>query len=368
MSEPGGLLAGLGVSTAEEAAYRALLRAGPSTLSQLAEPAGISTDALRRMVSRLEELGLVSRLAGRPLRLTATPPTVAIEVLAARRQDQLASSRAAATVLAAEEARSTQGQPEELLEIITGPDAVAQRFYQLHEAAQHEVLGLIQPPFAIDTGVPNLAQEAGMRRGVVVRCIYGPSTFEDEAMLAHARRAVAEGELARIGEVPIKLTVADAKVAILPLTSHPVAVESALVVHSSALLDALVSLFDVLWRTAAPFELSAGGDAAASDKPALGDIVALLASGMQDETVARQLGVSARTLQRRLQVMFEQLGSRTRFQAGFRAGLQAAGDRSDGPHGDGDGARNCSPEWPDHLGHDWSSPRARLGVSDQLVR
>jgi len=330
MSEPGRLLAGLGVSAAEERAYRALLRTGPSTLSQLSTPAGISREALRRMVPRLEELGLVSRLAGRPLRLAATPPTVAVDALAARLQDQLASSRAAATVLAAEEARTSHGQPQDLLEIVTGPDAVAQRFYQLHDAAQHEVLGLIKPPFAIDTSRPNLAQEAAMRRGVVVRCIYGPSTFEDSAMLAHARRAIAAGEVARIGEVPIKLTVADAKVAILPLTSRPVAVESALVVHASALLDALVSLFEVLWRTAAPLELSSTAAAAAPERPATSDIVALLASGMQDDAVARQLGISARTLQRRLQALFHQLGSRTRFQAGFRAGLRAAGERGGG--------------------------------------
>lgn len=329
VSESDRLLAGLGVSAAEERAYRALLRAGPSTLSQLSGLAGISRETLRRMVPRLEELGLVSRLAGRPLRLAATPPTVAVDALAARLQDQLASSRAAASVLAAEQARGSHGQPQDLLEIVTGPDAVAQRFYQLHEAAQREVLGLVKPPFAIDTSRPNLAQEAAMRRGVVVRCIYGPSTFEDAAMLAHARRAIAAGEVARIGEVPIKLTVADAKVAMLPLTSQPVAVESALVVHASALLDALVSLFEVLWRTATPLKLSSTGVVAA-ERPAMSDIVSLLASGMQDDAVARQLGISARTLQRRLQVLFHQLGSRTRFQAGFRAGLRAAGDRDGG--------------------------------------
>ncbi|PSL01645.1 sugar-specific transcriptional regulator TrmB [Haloactinopolyspora alba] len=321
-----GLLAGLGVSAAEEAAYRALLRHGPLPLSKLAEPAGLSTDALRRLVPSLEQLGLVSRLAGRPLRLTATPPTVAIDALAARRQDELASSRAAATVLAAEETWSPDGEPEQLIEIVNGPDAVARRYYQLHEMAQHEVLGLIKPPFAIDTGQPNLAQEAGMRRGVRARSIYGPSAFEDPAILMHVKRCVAAGEQARIGEVPIKLAIADAKVAILPLTSKPVTVESALVVQASALLDALVSLFEALWRTAAPLELSESGTAATSGSTLDLDVVALLASGMQDEAVARQLGVSARTLQRRLQTMFDQLGGRTRFQAGFRAGLRAAGD------------------------------------------
>jgi transposase len=86
--------------------------------------------------------------------------------------------------------------------------------------------------------------------------------------------------------------------------------------------------------TATPLALSPNGAAAAPEPPALDDIlaldgiVALLASGMQDEAAARQLGVSARTRQRRLQVLFAQLGSRTRFQAGFRAGPRAAGERS----------------------------------------
>lgn len=316
------LLHGLGVSPSEEAAYRALLRTGPTTLARLGERAEISPEVLRRMVPRLEELGLVSRMAGRPLRLTATPPGVAVDALAARRQDEVASSRAAASVLMAEESLHTAGRPEELLEVVTGPDAIAQRFYQLHEAAQDEVLGLIMPPFAIDTARPNVAQEAAMRRGVVVRCIYAPSAFDQPNMLAHAQRATASGEAARIAEVPTKLTVADAKVAILPLTSHTVSVESALVVHQSALLDALVSLFEALWRTAAPLDLSHEPRGSGSSEDLERDIISLLASGMQDGAVARQLGVSARTLQRRLHLMFEQLDSRTRFQAGFRAAVR----------------------------------------------
>ncbi|WP_256837548.1 helix-turn-helix domain-containing protein [Ornithinimicrobium faecis] len=318
----GSLLGGLGVSTAEETTYRALLGTGPTTLSALAERAQVSTEALRRMVPNLEELGLVSRLPGRPLRLTATPPSVAVDALAARRQDEVASSRAAASVLMAEEAIHSAERPEELLEVVTGGEAIARRFYQLHEAAQHEVLGLVKPPFAIDIAQPNVTQEAAMRRGVSVRCIYAPSAFDLPAMMANVQRAMGKGEVVRIAEIPTKLTVIDAKFALLPLTSHDVSVESALVVHSSALLDALISLFEALWRTAAPMDLSTSDPGAARPDDLEREMVSLLASGMQDEAVARQLGVSARTLQRRLQVLFDQLDSRTRFQAGFRAATQ----------------------------------------------
>jgi sugar-specific transcriptional regulator TrmB/DNA-binding CsgD family transcriptional regulator len=316
------LLGGLGVSATEEATYRALLRVGPAPLATLAERAKISTEALRRLVPSLEELGLVSRLPGRPLRLSPTPPGVAIDALAARRQDEVASSRAAASVLMAEDAIHAAEGPEELLEVVTGGEAIAQRFYQLHETAQHEVLGLVRPPFAIDVSRPNVAQEAAMRRGVMVRCIYDPSAFDEPRMLANVQRVIAKGEVARIAEAPTKLTVIDAKFALLPLTSHEVSVDSALVVHSSALLDALVSLFEALWRPAAPLDLSRSAPQAARHNVLEQDIVSLLASGMQDEAVARQLGISARTLQRRLQTLFDQLDSRTRFQAGYRAALR----------------------------------------------
>ncbi|WP_131103870.1 helix-turn-helix domain-containing protein [Ornithinimicrobium sufpigmenti] len=320
MAEHGNLLlGGLGVSGTEEATYRALLRSGPSTLASLAERAQLSRESLRRMLPSLEELGLVSRLPGRPLRLTATPPGVALDALAARRQDEVASSRAAASVLMAEAAVHTVERPEELLEVVTGGDVIAQRFYQLHEAAQHQVLGLVKPPFAIDTSRPNVTQEAAMRRGVTVRCIYCPTSFDSPSMLANVQRATAHGEIARIADIPTKLTVIDDKFALLPLTSRSVTVESALIVHSSALLDALISLFEVLWRTAAPLDLATATPGATHPDALEQDMVSLLASGMQDDAVARQLGISTRTLQRKLQALFTQLDSRTRFQAGFRA-------------------------------------------------
>jgi len=39
---------------------------------------------------------------------------------------------------------------------------------------------------------------------------------------------------------------------------------------------------------------------------------------MKDDTVARQLGISLRTLQRRLSEIFDGMDARTRFQAGYR--------------------------------------------------
>ena len=45
----------------------------------------------------------------------------------------------------------------------------------------------------------------------------------------------------------------------------------------------------------------------------------LLQMGMKDESIARQLGVSLRTVRRRIADLMDDLGASTRFQAGAEA-------------------------------------------------
>jgi sugar-specific transcriptional regulator TrmB len=298
------LLEGLGVSAAEETAYRGLLREGPSTLAGLAARLGTSAPALRRLLPRLEELGLVTRLAGRPLRILATPPHVAVEALIASRQEEMARSRAAIGPLLAEAAP----HPEELVEVVSGRTAVARRYLQLMQGAREELLVLVQPPFASDPAVSSDEQQRTMDRGIRVRGIYGPEAFDEPHALDRVRLAVASGEEARLGAVPIKLAIADRRTAMLPLTSeHASSVDSSLVVHPSALLDALVSLFEALWHTGLPLP----GEDAPDDA-----VLTLLAAGLTDEAIARRLSISTRTVQRRVRDLCDRLGARTRFQAG----------------------------------------------------
>ncbi|WP_431934104.1 helix-turn-helix transcriptional regulator [Nonomuraea jabiensis] len=316
------LLEGLGVTVAEETAYRALLGHGPATLSQLAAETGSSAAAIRRMLPRLEDLGLISRVAGRPLRLIATPPNVAIDILVARRQEEIAHSRAAAALLATEVAERNGPHPEEVLEVVSGRDAVARRYLQLERNATREMLVLVHPPYAVDVSDDRENRRRAARQGAPTRGIYGPQAFEHPGMLAHTRRAIADGEQARLGQVPVKLAIADARTAILPLVSdEDQAVESALVVHPSALLDALVGLFETLWRAAVPLRLTAADGLEPEVWPRTPDteVLALLAAGMKDDAIARQLGLSPRTVQRRVQMLCERLDARTRFHAGFLA-------------------------------------------------
>ena len=49
------------------------------------------------------------------------------------------------------------------------------------------------------------------------------------------------------------------------------------------------------------------------------DLLTMFAGGLKDEAIAQQLGISTRTLRRRILVMFSELGASNRFAAGVAA-------------------------------------------------
>jgi DNA-binding NarL/FixJ family response regulator len=92
----------------------------------------------------------------------------------------------------------------------------------------------------------------------------------------------------------------------------------ALVVTGSGMLCALLALFERYWEAAAPF----GGERRDPDEElGAGDreLLRLLAKGLTDEAAGRQLGVSQRTVRRRISDLTDQLGAGSRFQAGVLA-------------------------------------------------
>lgn len=312
MSYKGHMLQPLGVPPEAESLYRVLLRNPRQTAAELATLVGRSPRAVRSSTGALESLGLVSRLPGRPARLVATPPDTAVEVLVARRETEVAAIRRAAAALASE--LPVEHRQEDQLRIVFGKEAVAAQFLALQQAAVTELRVLDRPPYAQDPQQPNPAEDTLLSRGVRVRGIYAPEALEVPGALALLHEAVANGEEARIyADVPLKLAVADRTTAILPFTGQTSGmIDSALVVYAPTLLDALVKLFDLLWQVSEPV-LPPTGDGT-DDR-----LLSLLAAGLKDEAIGRQLGVSLRTVHRRVSELSAALGARTRFQAGVLA-------------------------------------------------
>lgn len=306
----------MGVAAEDERLYRSLLRSPHRTPAELARQTGRGPASVRRALGRLEDAGLVGRSVERPVRYAATRPDVAVEALIARRQDEFADARAAAHRLLAELPAQQRYEQTEQVEMVYGRAAVTARFRQLLQTTGDELLVLDRPPYAQDATQPNTAELEMLRRGVTCRGIYVPESLEPPGALAMIREAVRLGERARVHpQVPMKLAIADRATAILPISFAEVA-DTALVVHSSTLLDALVALFELLWGLSEPIP---GSTDLPDDWSDMTDLIALLAGGAKDDTIARQLDISLRTVHRRTRDLMDLLGARTRFQAGILA-------------------------------------------------
>lgn len=305
------MLEALGINDVTESVYRALLADPGRTATELARAMGKSAKAIRRAIAELEELGLVTRAPGRPVRLLAARPDTTIDLLVARRRSELTTLQVNARALAAE--MSGPRQPDELLEILVGQRAVGQRYRMLVRNCERELLVIDRPPYASPIEPTEEDVSARLSEHVAVRGLYAPESLELPDALETVKRAIEKGEQSRMHpKLPMKLAIADRSVALLPLVLEDM-VESALVVRKCALLDALVVLFEMLWE-----QSSAVLPAPVAQQPDLG-LLTLLAAGAKDETIARQLGISPRTVTRRVAELLDQLGARTRFHAGVLA-------------------------------------------------
>jgi sugar-specific transcriptional regulator TrmB/DNA-binding CsgD family transcriptional regulator len=296
----------------EEETYRALLAAPGCTVSELAQRLDRDEVDVAASVGRLEELGLLTRTSDRPARLLPARPDVAIDALVAVHRAELDRVRAEARVMLSELRAQEQHRPENLVEVIVGQEAIAARFAQLLNRTEKQLLVLDRPPYAAEVVESDKTVRELLREGVVVRGIYSPDSLDVPGGVDEAYSAADAGETSRVHpQVPMKLAVFDSTAALLPLSVDQL-VDSALVVHPCALLDALIEMFTLLWDQAVPV-VPAGADLADAR------LMTLLAAGFKDDAIARQLTLSSRTVGRRVAELMERLGARTRFQAGVHA-------------------------------------------------
>lgn len=317
------MLEALGVDELTERVYRAVVRRPGSSISAVAATAGVSPARARASLDRLQAARLVQRLPGRSAGFTATPPDVAINALVNERQHTLDDARLAIPALLAEyRAASARADPTALIEVQSGPSVAAERFRELQATATEELLGFDRMSADESSGMPELEAEAPMlQRGVRCRAIYETAGLTAPSRLPYIRQLVAMGEQARVTPtLPFKLIICDRKVAMLPLVAVGTRTDSLLIIYASTLLDGLVDLFESYWQRGTPISaLTASSSPPASLSQRELEVLELLHTGLKDETIARQLGVSMRTTRRRITSLLTALGVGTRFQAGAEA-------------------------------------------------
>jgi sugar-specific transcriptional regulator TrmB len=317
------MLGVLGLEDTHEAAYRALVSVGAADVPDLARRLALGERDTERALRRLEQNGLAAQSSARPGRWVAAPPGVALGALLARQRHELEKAELAAALLA-QEYRAAAAEPavHDLVEVVTGAAAVAQRFLQLQLGASEEVCALVTDNPVAVTGMENDAEEQATGRGVRYRVVVERSVLDQPTGITELTAALRRDEQVRVVDrVPTKLVVADRSLALVPLTAHS-SEPAALVVHASGLLELLSGLFEAVWRDALPLRLGASGvTEQGPDAPDGTDleILSLLLAGLTDASVAKQLDLGLRTVQRRVKRLMELTGVTTRLQLGWHA-------------------------------------------------
>lgn len=315
------MLGAIGLDEKQESAYRVLVALGAAEITDLAHRLALPEPDTERALRRLEQQGLAAQSSARTGRWVAAPPGVALGALLTRQRHGLEQAELAAAVLAKEyRAESEEPDVHDLVEVVTGARAVVHRSAQLRLGATKEVCALVTGRPAAVTGLDDDARENAAARGPAYRVVVEREVLTMPDGIAELSAALGRGEQVRVVDrVPTNLVVADGGLGMVPLTGR--AEPAALVVHAGGLLESLTALFEAVWRDALPLRLGGQGveqDAYGPDATDL-EVLSLLLAGMTDASVAKQLDLGLRTVQRRVKGLMELAGVTTRLQLGWHA-------------------------------------------------
>lgn len=161
-----------------------------------------------------------------------------------------------------------------------------------------------------------------LKPGLSVKIIYHDAIRRDARLYSLAREFSTAGALIRTtsGWMP-SMVIIDKQLATLGADSADLSTGPT-IIEESAIIAVLTGIFDQAWNAAIPLASSRqpeSRDAARELPETERNLLKLLAVGMTDETVSRQLGISLRTTRRRIAALMNQLAASSRFQAGAEA-------------------------------------------------
>ncbi|MFF2775807.1 LuxR C-terminal-related transcriptional regulator [Streptomyces sp. NPDC058052] len=230
------------------------------------------------------------------------------------------------------------------VEVVTGARAIAERYQALQRSARREILALSAGPVVAVPAAANSGQREAMRAGVRYRVVYERDalalTDSDTPPLLEHWASLGEEMRVAFG-LPLKLVLVDrVRALVVPLADATDGTgggavgtggtdgtggageggePTATVLRSRPLLDALGWIFDRVWDSALPVPVAL---AAAVDGPLTTEdrrLLTLLLNGYTDQAIGSQLGVSERTVQRRVRRLLALAGVRSRLQLGWHA-------------------------------------------------
>lgn len=214
---------------------------------------------------------------------------------------------------------STGRFPEHLVAVVSDREQISDLSASLINSARKDWMTLenlaTDMPLTEDFTQPPLPAAGGQVR---CRSIYATAAMDDPAARRIIQACGEAGEQARLlPSVPMKMKLADTTTAMLPLTPNGSA--GALIIRAPVIITALREYFELLWDRATP--LGPARKAPTGDRlpPAQQKVLELMAAGLNDDKIARQLALSTTTVRRHITAIMHRLGVSSRFAAGAAA-------------------------------------------------
>lgn len=308
----------LGFDAAAEDLYRTLLRHSPTTLTALATAARRPREDVLTAVRRFESVGLAD-LHGETV-VAAAPDQALRRVIddEGRRllsaQEQLDALRRMLPALAAEHMVAGEPRGEAVGIEVVAHDRIVEVVQSLTARATGDLLWIRPDQWRIPEGQAVDAWVADLlRSGRRSRVIY-PARALEEAPAAVRRRAELGEHVRLLADVPGRLAVLGE--AAIMREDLAAGTGRVLVLRQPALVAMARALFEELWQRAVAVP---GLEGEGAQSPSRRLLLERLAHGIKDEQIARELGLSLRTVRRRMAEVLDELGASSRFQAGVEA-------------------------------------------------
>lgn len=308
-----GGLGPLGLTGDEERLYRELLDRGSADLGPDAEH-----DQQRAVLESLVERGLVVRDDQGVARVA--PPAGALGSLALHRMDELRDAQRQIELLVKRYESQDAGARSPLIEVVRGAETMATRYALALRSAREEVCSLVKAPAIITTPEDNEGQRHALGSGVRFRVVYDRAALETGAVdfPTMLKELASMGEEMRVAfDVPFKVAVIDRQTVVL---IHAEPSNPYFVLVREPLLAAVCQwVFETVWDWGLPVPEALAATATDELSADERELLALLLAGHTDESVAKALDVSPRTVQRRVQRLLRLAGAQSRIQLGWHA-------------------------------------------------
>ena len=317
---PGSALSMMGLRAGDDKHYRSMLRASGVTRVRLTEATGLSLAELDEVLARFQAAGLV-HVDGDVV--TAEPPGQTLGRFIAGESERLQQEsqqvdalRDLLPGLIAEHlawSRPRGGAVD--VQAVEGVD-VAKLIRSLALESSGELLWFRPDQWRLPVAreIDDVVREL-MASGRHSRAIYPARVLEEAPGMLRSRAEGGE-QVRVVAEVHTRISIMGTSAALIP-DRWASNTGRRLVVREHSLIGALQALFESVWeRGMAVPGMEQGGEDPDGQRRLL---LHQLTRGAKDEQIARTLGVSLRTVRRRIAELMDELGADSRFQAGAEA-------------------------------------------------